>query len=82
MNVLMPKLGLTMQSGLLTEWHVSDGDVVSAGDPLAVVATDKIDHDLESPATGTISIVHDASADAEIAVGTVIATIDTPEIPS
>ena len=81
MNVLMPKLGLTMETGILVEWFIHDGDVVSVGDLLAVVATDKIDHEIDSPAAGTISIVQEASVSKEIAVGSVIATIDRSNLP-
>src|SRR3546814_13706345 len=41
-ELVMPKLGLTMAEGLLAEWRVAEGDVVSAGDVLFIVATAKI----------------------------------------
>ena len=50
----MPKLGLTMTEGLVTEWHVEVGSKVQAGDILFSVETEKIVTDIEAPATGEI----------------------------
>ena len=39
-DLLMPKLGLTMTEGLLSEWTVGPGDSVKTGDVMYVVETD------------------------------------------
>ncbi len=59
---LMPKLGLTMEEGTITEWLVSDGDEVSAGAPLLVIETDKTETEVESAGTGRISIEAEVGA--------------------
>ncbi len=54
-EVLLPKLGLTMEEGTVDEWLVNDGDVISVGTPLLRLATDKIDVDVEAEAEGVIA---------------------------
>lgn len=51
----MPKWGVTMEDGLITEWNVAPGDTVKEGDVIGVVSTDKIDVDFEAPADGVIA---------------------------
>jgi pyruvate dehydrogenase E2 component (dihydrolipoamide acetyltransferase) len=51
-TITMPKLGLTMNSGSVQEWHKKIGDPVKKGELLYVVATDKLTVDVESPADG------------------------------
>jgi pyruvate dehydrogenase E2 component (dihydrolipoamide acetyltransferase) len=53
----MPKLGLTMEEGLILEWLVPDGSEVTEGTPVLIVQTDKVDTEVEAPATGRISFV-------------------------
>jgi pyruvate dehydrogenase E2 component (dihydrolipoamide acetyltransferase) len=53
----MPKLGLTMEEGLILEWLVSDGAEVSEGTPVLIVQTDKVDTEVEAPAAGRIAFV-------------------------
>ncbi|MBL3687427.1 biotin/lipoyl-binding protein [Leucobacter zeae] len=51
----MPKWGVTMEDGQITEWRVKPGDAVKEGDVIGVVSTDKIDIDFEAPADGIIA---------------------------
>jgi pyruvate dehydrogenase E2 component (dihydrolipoamide acetyltransferase) len=82
-EVVMPKLGLTMASGTIARWIKRPGEAVREGEPLVEVATDKIAYEVESPATGTLSRALGADGD-EFACGEVIGTIalagemDTP----
>jgi pyruvate/2-oxoglutarate dehydrogenase complex dihydrolipoamide acyltransferase (E2) component len=52
--VNMPKLGLSMTEGTLQAWQVEDGAAVGAGQVIAIIETDKVEQELESPAAGTI----------------------------
>lgn len=74
MDVTMPKWGMSMQEGLLTEWLVAVGDTVSEGQPLATVETEKVDAEVESPIAGTV-IELLAEAGDEVEVGAVIARL-------
>ena len=52
--IIMPRQGQSVESCILTEWKVQVGDIVSEGDVLAVIETDKASFDLESTASGTV----------------------------
>ncbi len=51
-EVLLPKIGLTMQEGTIDEWLVATGAAVAEGDALLRLATDKVDVDVEAEAGG------------------------------
>lgn len=70
-DVHMPHMG-SVEFALLTEWLLKPGDRVSEGDPLCEVSTDKVDTEVDSPASG-ILISYVASVDDEVPVGNVIA---------
>ncbi|MDE0187643.1 MAG: DUF2118 domain-containing protein [bacterium] len=53
-NILMPKWGLTMEEGTVVVWEIEVGDEVEVGDVIAVVETEKVEVDLESPEEGTV----------------------------
>lgn len=74
MDVTMPKWGMTMQEALLVEWLVTVGESVTEGQPLATVETEKVDAEIESPGTGTVSELL-AEPGTEVEVGTVIARL-------
>ncbi|MDB4273681.1 lipoyl domain-containing protein, partial [bacterium] len=54
-DLLMPKLGLTMTEGVLLEWKVAPGDRFARGDVLFVVETDKAATDIEAEADGRLA---------------------------
>ena len=53
-EILLPKLGLTMDEGTVDEWLVADGTVITMGMPLLRLATDKIDVDVEAEGEGIL----------------------------
>jgi len=75
--VIMPKWGLTMQSGTITDWIVNEGDAVSAGDPLLTVETEKAVNDVEAPADGVVLKIVATTGD-EVPVSGPIAVIASP----
>src|ERR1700689_2483596 len=50
----MPALSPTMEEGTLAKWHVKPGDVVSAGDVIAEIETDKATMEVEAVDEGEI----------------------------
>jgi pyruvate dehydrogenase E2 component (dihydrolipoamide acetyltransferase) len=52
--VMMPRQGQSVESCILVEWLVAEGDAVVEGQPLANIETDKAVFELESPAAGTV----------------------------
>lgn len=73
-DVVMPKLGLTMASGTIARWIKQPGEAVREGEPLVEVSTDKINYEVESPASGTVGRALGNDGD-EFACGDVIGTI-------
>jgi pyruvate/2-oxoglutarate dehydrogenase complex dihydrolipoamide acyltransferase (E2) component len=72
----LPKWGVTMEEGTITEWKVAVGDAVTEGQVLGVVGTDKIDVDLESPASGMVAALLAQEGDS-VVVGSPVIVIAT-----
>jgi pyruvate dehydrogenase E2 component (dihydrolipoamide acetyltransferase) len=53
-NILMPALSPTMEEGTLSKWLVKEGDIVTSGDLIAEIETDKATMEVESIEDGTI----------------------------
>jgi pyruvate dehydrogenase E2 component (dihydrolipoamide acetyltransferase) len=53
-KLLMPKLGLNMVEGKVTEWIKKEGDQVKKGDAIYVVETDKVTNEVEAPENGKL----------------------------
>ncbi len=53
-EVIMPKLGQTMEHGLITEWLVQEGQTVRRGDPLFKIESDKAVLDANAPSSGVL----------------------------
>ncbi|MEA4815328.1 MAG: biotin/lipoyl-containing protein [Lachnospiraceae bacterium] len=78
----MPKLDLTMDSGIITSWKIEEGSYIRKDEPLADIETGKLAQEMLSPFEGTVlKILIDENVDAD--VGVPIAYIGTPgeEIP-
>jgi pyruvate dehydrogenase E2 component (dihydrolipoamide acetyltransferase) len=52
--ILMPKWGLSMKEGKLAAWHVSEGTLISPGDAIMDVETDKIANVVEAADGGLL----------------------------
>lgn len=81
--VIMPRLDIDMEKGAVVEWRKQKGDHVEAGDVLAIVMSEKVTYELESPASGTLAEVL-VEPEVEVPIGVPIAIIaeegDTPEV--
>jgi len=53
-EVIMPKLGLTMEEGTIIRWLKGEGEEVEKGEPLFEVQTDKVVMEVEAPASGIL----------------------------
>ncbi|MFI6368562.1 2-oxo acid dehydrogenase subunit E2 [Nocardia sp. NPDC050630] len=74
--LVMPKMSMTMTEGTFIVWHKAAGDVVTSGDVVCEVASDKVDMEVESPLDGTLARLV-AEPDQVIAVGEPLAFIAT-----
>ena len=72
-EILLPKLGFSMNEGTVTEWLVADGGMATQGQPLYLIESDKSVQEIESPATGTLKILKPPGQMYE--VGTVLGEI-------
>jgi len=72
--VTLPKIGFSMNEGIIAEWLVQDGAQVTEGQPIYSLESDKSTNEVESPATGTIRIIGEVGETYE--VGTVLAEIE------
>jgi pyruvate dehydrogenase E2 component (dihydrolipoamide acetyltransferase) len=53
-DLIMPKLGLTMEEGTVVRWLVAEGDQVEKGQPVLEVETDKVVVEVEATASGVM----------------------------
>lgn len=73
-QILLPKIGFSMNEGQIAEWLAADGDQVTEGQPLYALEADKSTNEVEAPASGTLRIVAQVGETYE--VGTVLGTIE------
>ena len=72
-EVVMPRLGWTMEAGSLAEWHKKDGDYVEAGEILFSVESEKAVQEVEALESGILRIPPDSPPiGQEVPVGTVL----------
>lgn len=74
--ITMANLGYDMETGKIVSWSKQVGDRVERGEPIAEVATDKANVEMEALASGTlVEVTH--AAGAEVPVGEVIGYLET-----
>jgi pyruvate/2-oxoglutarate dehydrogenase complex dihydrolipoamide acyltransferase (E2) component len=73
-------MGVSVAEGTVVEWKKEPGDWVQADEIIASIATDKIDTDVESPASGRVQEILVAVGET-VPVGAVLATIATDAKP-
>ena len=73
-EVTLPQLGETVTEGTITRWFKKVGDAVSADEALFEVSTDKVDTEVPSPITGTVTEIRVQEGDT-VPVGAVIAVV-------
>ncbi|WP_454934659.1 2-oxoglutarate dehydrogenase, E2 component, dihydrolipoamide succinyltransferase, partial [Actinomyces oris] len=76
-EVKMPALGESVTEGTVSSWLKAVGDTVEADEPLLEVATDKVDTEVPSPASGVLLEIR-VPEDETVEVGTVLAIIGDP----
>ena len=85
MIIELPHVGESVTEGVIGKWLKSVGDRVERYDPLVEVVTDKVNMEMPSPATGTITAIL-VEEGATIPMGTPIAEMDAegvePALPT
>lgn len=75
-EVLMPKMGESITDATIIKWHKKQGEKINDEETLLEVATDKVDSEIPSPATGIVKELLFAE-EAVVEVGEIIALIET-----
>jgi pyruvate/2-oxoglutarate dehydrogenase complex dihydrolipoamide acyltransferase (E2) component len=70
----LPKLGMSIVEGTVSEWLVEQGDIVEQGQAMLMVEMDKADTELPAPIAGTV-VVLAVPAGTTVEVGAVLAVI-------
>src|SRR5712675_1923953 len=73
-DVVMPQMGVSVSEGTITRWLKQEGEHVEADEPLLEISTDKIDTEVPSPGTGTLTQIL-VQEGATVDVGTKLAQI-------
>ena len=73
--VLVPAVGESISSGVLSAWHKKDGDHVSVGDLLFTLDTDKVSSEVTALEAGVLKVT--VAEGAEVPIGSAVGEIDT-----
>ncbi len=76
LEIVMPKMGESLQEGTITKWLKSVGDKVERDEMILEISTDKVDTEVPSPNEGTLVEIS-AQEGETVEVGSVIAFIET-----
>jgi 2-oxoglutarate dehydrogenase E2 component (dihydrolipoamide succinyltransferase) len=73
-NIIVPEVGESIVDARIAKWLRKEGDVVSAGDPLVELETDKIDLEVGAPQAGVLARIDRKDGD-DVKVGEVLGVI-------
>ena len=76
MNIVMPRLGESVEEGTVIRWLKQVGDPVERDESVVEITTDKIDTDIPAIAGGVLREIRVAEG-TTVAIGEVIGVIDT-----
>jgi pyruvate dehydrogenase E2 component (dihydrolipoamide acetyltransferase) len=77
----MPKWGIEMTEGTISEWSISEGDAVTQGQTLALIESDKIVNEVQAEFdTRFVRLL--ATAGESYPVGTLLAVVASEEVTS
>jgi multifunctional 2-oxoglutarate metabolism enzyme len=79
-DVVTPAAGESVTEGTILEWHVQVGEKIKVSDTIVEISTDKVDVELPSPASGTVTEILVGEGDT-VTVGQVIARIAVGDGP-
>ena len=76
MDIIMPKMGESINEGTIIKWHKSVGDAVKMDEIIFEISTDKVDTEIPSPIAGVLKEIKFNEGET-VEVGTVVAVIDS-----
>lgn len=77
-EVVMPKMGESIQEGKILRWLKKPGDRIAKDETILEISTDKVDSEIPSPSSGVLVKIIVPEGET-VEVGTVIAMVDTDE---
>ncbi len=78
MDIIMPKMGESVNEGTIIKWHKKVGDIVKRDEIIFEISTDKVDTEIPAPAEGTLSEIFVKEGET-VEVNTVVARIQSIE---
>ncbi|HEX2964003.1 MAG TPA: 2-oxoglutarate dehydrogenase, E2 component, dihydrolipoamide succinyltransferase [Ignavibacteriales bacterium] len=75
-DVVMPKMGESVNEGTIIKWHKKQGDTVKKDEIIFEISTDKVDTEIPSPADGILSEIRVFEQET-VQTDTVVAVIET-----
>ena len=75
-SIQMPQLGETIVEGTILKWLKQEGEHIEIDEPLFELSTDKVDTEVPSPVSGTVTKILVAEG-TTVAVGTALAEVDS-----
>lgn len=78
-EIILPAMGEGIIEATITKWLVKEGDTVEEDDPVVEVATDKVDTEIPSPASGVITGLAFTEGDIP-KVGDILAWIENDKV--
>ncbi len=73
-KILVPTLGESINEATIAKWLKNKGDMVTADEPIVELETDKVNLEVPSPVSGTLSKIN-AKDGSAVKVGTVIGEV-------
>jgi pyruvate dehydrogenase E2 component (dihydrolipoamide acetyltransferase) len=73
-DVVLPKIGMAMQEGVITAWKKQEGEHVAKGEELFEMETEKVSVAVESPDSGILDEIFVGEGE-EVPVDTVVARL-------
>lgn len=75
-DVVMPKMGESVNEGTIIKWHKKKGDKVEKDEIIFEISTDKVDTEIPSPENGVLADIK-AFENETVEAGAVVAIIET-----
>ncbi|MDT3696852.1 MAG: 2-oxoglutarate dehydrogenase, E2 component, dihydrolipoamide succinyltransferase [Ignavibacterium sp.] len=80
MDVIMPKMGESVNEGTIIKWHKKVGELVKRDEIIFEISTDKVDTEIPAAESGVLSEILVKEGET-VEVGSVVARIQTSEEP-
>ena len=74
-KIVLPDLGEGIEEATISSWHVSEGDIVKAGDDIVEIVTDKAAFNVPANASGVVKRIVRHEGDT-VKIGETLAEIE------